>query len=413
MITISLNCKINNLKLIRNILFISILILNVSCFGQDLVSSESIVVGAEQLDTYLPKLSGKNIGMVVNQTSMIGEQHLVDVLVNQNENDFQIARVFSISRIFSPEHGFRGQAEAGETVRDATDIKTEISIVSLYGKMKKPIPELLSDLDIVVFDIQDVGARFYTYISTMHYIMEACAENGKKVLILDRPNPNGHYVDGPVLEPEFKSFVGMHPIPIVHGMTVGELAMMINEEGWLEGGVKCDLEVITVKNYTHTTSYSLPVNPSPNLPNDLSIALYPSLCLFEGTTISVGRGTHYPFTLIGYPDPVFGSFTFTPVSIQGMSTDPKHEDKLCYGIDFSDTTHPTGLSLKYLIEFYKKADFKDKFFGNYINLLAGTDKLANQIKEGKSEQEIKATWQEDLAKFKSIRKKYLLYPDFE
>jgi len=407
MIIISLYCKINNLKLIRSIFFISILILNVSCPGQDMRHSEPIVVGAEQLDTYLPKLSGKNIGMVVNQTSMIGEQHLVDVLVDQNENDFQIAR------IFSPEHGFRGQAEAGQTVKDATDIKTEISIVSLYGKMKKPTPELLSDLDIIVFDIQDVGARFYTYISTMHYIMEACAENGKKVLILDRPNPNGHYVDGPVLEPEFKSFVGMHPIPIVHGMTVGELASMINEEGWLEGGVKCELEIIPVKNYTHTTSYSLPVNPSPNLPNDLSIALYPSLCLFEGTLISVGRGTYYPFTMIGFPDPVFGSYTFTPVSIQGMSTNPKHKDLACYGIDFSETQPPKGLSIKYLIEFYNKSDFKDNFFRNYINLLAGTDKLVNQIKQGKSEEDIKATWQDGLTKFKSIRKKYLLYPDFE
>jgi len=229
MIFVSLYCKIKKLKLIRSILFISFLILNVSCPSQDIQRSESIIVGAEQLDTYLPRLSGKNIGMVVNQTSMIGEQHLVDMLVSQNESNFQIVR------IFSPEHGFRGQAEAGETIKDATDLKTGISIVSLYGKMKKPTPELLSDLDIVVFDIQDVGARFYTYISTMHYIMEACAENGKKVLILDRPNPNGHYVDGPVLEPAFKSFVGMHPIPIVHGMTVGELARMINEEGWLEG----------------------------------------------------------------------------------------------------------------------------------------------------------------------------------
>ena len=369
--------------------------------------SESIVVGAEQFDSYLPKLSGKNIGMVVNQTSVIGNQHLVDVLVNQNQSNFQIVR------IFSPEHGFRGQAEAGETIVDGADSKTGIPIVSLYGKTKKPTPEHLFDLDIVVFDIQDVGARFYTYISTMHYIMEACAENGKKVLILDRPNPNGHYVDGPVLELEFKSFVGMHPIPIVHGMTVGELAIMINEEGWLEGGVKCELEVIPVKNYTHTTSYSLPINPSPNLPNNLSVALYPSLCLFEGTQISVGRGTYYPFTMIGYPDPVFGSFTFTPVSIQGMSTDPKHKDLACYGINFSETPPPKGLSLKYLIEFYNKSDFKDEFFRSYINLLAGTAQLANQIKQGRSEDEIKATWQEGLTKFKSIRKKYLLYPDYE
>lgn len=369
-----------------------------SCHGQD--HNENIFVGAEQLGEYLPLLEGKNVALIVNQTSLVGDTHIVDTLLSKGVN---------IKKVFAPEHGFRGEADAGEHVQSAVDTKTSLPIVSLYGSNKKPTAEQLADVDVVVFDIQDVGARFYTYISTMHYAMEACAENNKEFIVLDRPNPNGHYVDGPVLEPKYKSFVGMHPIPVVHGLTVGELALMINGEQWLENGLQCNLKVITVKNYTHNDTYILPVRPSPNLPNQQSIALYPSICFFEGTPISLGRGTPFPFQAIGYPNPKFGDFTFTPVSTPGAKNPPL-QNRLCYGRDLREVAVKSGIDLSYLMEFYQKAEDKEKFFTSFFNLLAGTDQLRKQIMEGMSEAEIKQTWQEPLAAYNSMRKKYLLYP---
>ncbi len=361
-----------------------------------------ILTAAEQTALYLPLLQNKNIALVVNHTSMIHQHHLVDTLM---------ASGVAVKKIFAPEHGFRGDKDAGENIKNDKDTKTGLPVISLYGATKKPTAEHLQDIDIIIFDIQDVGARFYTYISAMHYVMEACAENQKKLIVLDRPNPNGHYIDGPILQSGFTSYVGLHPIPIVHGLTVGELAKMINGEKWLADGVQCDLTVIPVKNYTHSTPYSLPVKPSPNLPNDLSIKLYPSLCLFEGTNISVARGTLFPFQAIGYPDPVFGEFAFTPTSIPGMSKNPPHENKVCYGIDFRETEVTEGFSLSYLIEFYQKSPLKEKFFNNFFNNLAGNSILKERIIAGWDEKMIRAEWEQGLADYKSIRKKYLIYPD--
>ncbi|MGK7397931.1 MAG: exo-beta-N-acetylmuramidase NamZ family protein [Candidatus Cyclobacteriaceae bacterium M3_2C_046] len=390
--------------MIRSILFSLMFFLAWSCQAETSQQYQSIITGAEQLGSYLPLLKGKKVGVVVNHTSMVGNTHLVDTLLKHQ---------VTVAKIFSPEHGFRGNKDAGEKIDHSVDEMTGLPIVSLYGNNRKPTLEQIKELDILVFDIQDVGTRFYTYISTMHYVMEACAEAGKPVLVLDRPNPNGQYVDGPVRKPGFESFVGMHPIPVLHGLTVGELAGMINGEGWLLNGMTCDLEVVEVKNYTHQTPYPLPVKPSPNLPNDLSIELYPSLCLFEGTKISVARGTHFPFQAIGYPDPVFGEFTFVPESIEGMAKNPPYQDQQCYGIDFRKQPLPGGFSLKYLIEFYNKADFKDTFFNNYFNTLAGNDELQQQIKAGIDEESIRMSWLEDLNAFNKLRRQYLLYPDQE
>ncbi len=352
------------------------------------------------MDEVVQKLSGRRVALVVNHTSLVGKKHLTDTLLQSG---------IAVKKIFAPEHGFRGEAEAGETIKDGRDTQTGLPVISLYGNLKKPGPDMLQDIDIVVFDIQDVGARFYTYISTMHYVMEACAENNKPLIILDRPNPNGHYVDGPILEPEFKSFVGMHPIPVVHGMTVGELARMINGEGWLEGHRKCALEVIRVKNWTHNTPYSLPVNPSPNLPNDQAVALYPSICLFEGTVMSVGRGTLTPFQVIGHPDLKNMPYQFTPVTIKGMASNPPHENKVCYGMDLRNVKVKPALDLSYLINMYKAFPQKEKFFNNYFEKLAGTRALRSQIMQGLSEEEIRKSWEKGLIEFREIRKKYLLY----
>ncbi|MFN3402825.1 MAG: exo-beta-N-acetylmuramidase NamZ domain-containing protein [Cytophagaceae bacterium] len=365
-------------------------------------NNKQIIPAAEQLEEYLPLLKNKKVALVVNQTSVVGKTHLVDTLLS-NGVDIRI--------IFAPEHGFRGTADAGEQIKNEKDTKTGLPIVSLYGNTKKPTKQNLSDVDIVIFDIQDVGVRFYTYISTMHYVMEACAENGKSFIVLDRPNPNGSYVDGPVLEPAYKSFVGMHPIPIVHGLTVGELALMINGEKWLDSGKVCNLQVIKVKNYDHTFSYSLPVKPSPNLPNDLSITLYPSLGLFEGTVISVGRGTEMPFQVIGSPNKNNGNFTFTPKSTAGAKN-PPYEGQLCYGIDMRTKDVNNEFTLSYLIEMYEKAVEKDKFFNNFFNKLAGNNWIQEQIKKGNTEKNIKQLYQEDLNKYLQKRKKYLLYKDF-
>ncbi|MTI23376.1 exo-beta-N-acetylmuramidase NamZ family protein, partial [Fulvivirga kasyanovii] len=304
-----------------------------------------ITPGAYQTGDYLSLIKDKKVALVVNQTSMVGTSHLVDTLLSLRVN---------LKKVFAPEHGFRGDADAGETVKSGVDVKTNLPIVSLYGDNKKPTASQLVDVDVIIFDIQDVGTRFYTYISTMHYMMEACAENNKLMIILDRPNPNGMYVDGPVLKPAYQSFVGMHPIPVLHGLTVGELAKMINGEGWLKNKIQCDITVIPVKNYSHKNHYSLPVKPSPNLPNDLSIKMYPSLCLFEGTVISVGRGTYKPFQQIGHPDFKDMPHSFTPKSIEGMAKNPRYEGQQCHGIDFSQVDFNGGFSLTYLIDFYQK-----------------------------------------------------------
>lgn len=332
--------------------------------------------------------------------------HLLDVLL---ENDADIKKVFA------PEHGFRGTADAGETVSDSKDMKTGLPIISLYGKNKKPTAEQLADVDAVIFDIQDIGVRFYTYISTMHYVMEACAENGKEFIVLDRPNPND-FVDGPILKPGFESFVGMHPIPVLHGLTVGELAWMINGEGWLKSTPdSCKLKVIKMENWRHGDPYWLPVKPSPNLPNDQSIRLYASLCFFEATNVSVGRGTYFPFQVLGVPDPKYGSFTFTPVSLPGFDTNPLHKNKQCYGVDLRELPFEGGLTLRFFFDFYDKAGKDQALFftrANWFDLLSGSKELRTQIVKGLHEDEIKASWQPDLKAYKALRKKYLLYEDY-
>jgi len=359
-------------------------------------------------ERYLPILENKKLGLVVNHTSMVGKTHLVDFLTQKN---------IAVSKIFTPEHGFKGKADAGEKVHN--DTYNNISIVSLYGDNKKPSAEALKGIDLLVFDMQDVGARFYTYISTLHYIMEAAAENNIELLILDRPNPNGHYVDGPVRAPEFESFVAMHPIPVVHGLTVGELAQMINGEGWLKDGKKCKLSIIMAPNYNHNIGYDLPVKPSPNLPNTISILLYPSLCFFEGTALSIGRGTDKQFQVIGHPALKEMPYTFTPQKNEGAKY-PKLENELCRGFDLSaldkkELFLQQKLSLSLLIDLYNTFPDKDNFFltNNFFDKLAGTSALQKQIKQGLSEAEIRATWQADLDIYKKMRKKYLLYADFE
>jgi uncharacterized protein YbbC (DUF1343 family) len=390
--------------------FLIYLLLFVQCTGKTNSDTAAVnvpspgrgpVSGAAQLDLLIPKLQNKHIALVVNHTSTIGTTHLADTLKS---------RGVLIRKIFAPEHGFRGTASAGEHVKDGVDQKTGLPLISLYGDNKKPTADQLADIDIVIFDMQDVGVRFYTYISTLHYVMESCAEQGKKLIVLDRPNPHGNYTDGPVLKPPFRSFVGMHPIPIVHGLTVGELATMINGEGWLEGGRHCALEVITLKGWKHSDPYSLPIKPSPNLPNDQSIRLYPSLCLFEGTVISVGRGTRIPFQVIGHPDLQEMPYQFTPVSIEDMAKNPPHENKVCYGLDLTETTVEEGFSLKYLIRMYEAFPQKEKFFNNFFDKLAGNDVLKQQIKDGLTEDQIRETWKADLEMYNTKRKKYLLYP---
>ncbi len=360
-----------------------------------------VITGAEQLNLLLPIIGSQRIGIVVNHTSLVGKTHLADTLKRRGVN---------LIKIFAPEHGFRGTADAGEEIKDGLDTKTGLPVVSLYGNNKKPTPEQLRDIDLIIFDIQDVGVRFYTYISTLHYVMEVCAESNKKLIVLDRPNPNGHYVDGPIMEKQHMSFVGMHPLPIVHGLTIGELANMINGEAWLGDNKKCNLEVITVKNWKHSEAYSVPVKPSPNLPNDQAIKLYPSICLFEGTVISLGRGTQMPFQVIGHPDLKNMPFQFTPISIDGMSKNPPLENKLCYGLDLREVNVKPQFDLSYLISFYRAFPDKDKFFNSYFEKLAGTAALRNQVRQGMSEDQIRESWREDLEKYNVIRKKYLLYP---
>ncbi len=369
--------------------------------------SNDILVGAEQPKLYLPLLVGKKVGIVMNQTSLVGDQLLVDTLLSLR---------IKVKRIFTPEHGLRGNVDAGKQVSNGIDPHTNLPVVSLYGEQKKPLPEHLADLDVIIFDLQDVGARFYTYISTMHYVMQACAENDKNVIVMDRPNPNGNYVDGPVLEMSHRSFVGMHPIPVVHGMTIGELAKMINEEGWLSEDLyskkRCKLEVIKCKNYDHLREYYLPVSPSPNLPNNQSIKLYPSLCLFEGTAISVGRGTHFPFQVYGHPEFKNMPFDFTPRSLPGHASKPIYMNQICHGQDLREL-EADGFTLEYLIEAYNAFPDKSKFFNPYFKKLVGNSNIQKWIEEGKSAELIKKSWINDIKDFKEMRKKYLLYEDFE
>ncbi len=373
----------------------------------DTTIKTEIVTGAQQIDKYLPLLEGKNVALAINNTSVIDGKLSMDTLLK---------RGVKIVKGFGPEHGFRGKASAGAKIGDETDEKTGVPLISLYGSKYKPTPEDMKGIDIMVFDMQDVGVRFYTYLSTLHYIMEACAENNVELIVLDRPNPNDGYVDGPVREAGQESFVGKHAIPILHGLTFGEYAGMINGEGWLPGKAKCKLTVIKMENYGHGKPYTLPVAPSPNLNTQQSVLLYPSLCLFEGTVISQGRGTHYPFTVLGNPE-LKGKyeFSFKPVSIPGMSEKPPHMDKDCYGVDLRkyDTsifTKSGRINLTWLKEFYAAYPKKAEFFGAArFDRLAGTTTLRKQIIEGKSEEEIRQSWEPGLSNYKETRKKYLLY----
>ena len=366
-----------------------------------LASGSNIKTGAERLELYLPFIKDKKVGLVVNHSSLIKRTHLLDTLLTYD---------VEVTMIFSPEHGFTGTASAYESIRDERDLESGILIRSLYGKNKKPMASDLEDLEVVLFDIQDVGARFYTYLSTMHYVMEACAENNVPFIVLDRPNPNGNYVDGPILETKYTSFIGMHSIPIVHGMTLGELAQMINGQKWLKNGIQCELRIISCQNWDHGTEYILPISPSPNLKDQLSVYLYPSLCLFESTVISIGRGTIEPFRVIGHPL-LKGSYSFIPRSRQGASN-PKFENEVCFGEKIDSDKIKRGFTIQYLIRYYQMFEGRE-FFSKYFDYLAGTSTLREQIVAGYTETQIRASWYEDLREFKQKRKKYLLYKDFE
>lgn len=370
----------------------------------NLLESKEIVIYPSINDTkaYIPYLKGKRLAIVANQTSCFANKtHLVDSLHSLN---------LDIKKIFSPEHGFRGAAQAGELVGNNIDRRTNIEVVSLYGSNKKPNDKDLDNIDIVLFDLQDVGVRFYTYISTLHYVMEACAENNIEVIVLDRPNPNANYIDGPVLDTALKSFVGMHKVPIVYGLTIGEYALMINGENYLKNGIQCDLRVISMENYTHNTYYELPINPSPNLRSMLAIRNYPSLCFFEGTIVSLGRGTDRPFECFGYPKSTIGNYRFTPKAIGEYKPPYVTEECVGFKLDYnSDYRNINRLDLSYLINMYNASIEKDKFFNNFFNKLAGNAQLQAQIKSGVSEEKIRLSWQADLDAYKKIRVKYLLY----
>ncbi|MCI5580710.1 MAG: DUF1343 domain-containing protein [Phocaeicola plebeius] len=379
-------------------------------------AAQSLRTGADQLETLLPLIKDKRVALVVNPTSLCRSTHLLDTLLHHQVN---------VVQVFAPEHGFRGTAEAGETVKDGKDTRTGIPIASLYGKNKKPTARQLEQTDVLIFDIQDTGARFYTYISTLYYVMQSCAEQRKKLIVLDRPNPCD-YVDGPLRQPKYKGFVSLLPIPLLHGCTIGELAQMINGEGWLGKGVECRLQVIPIKGWKHGQPYSLPVRPSPNLPNDPAIAFYPSLCPFEGTSVSVGRGTLYPFQLLGSPllapsAPDDGtsssgtfSFRFQPQPLKGYDSAPLHAGQYCYGLDLRKTPAPAGFSLEYILYFYKayqSAGIADKFFSraSWFDLLMGTNQVRLDILGGKTEEEIRSRWTKELEAYRQMRKKYLIY----
>ncbi|MGZ4038420.1 MAG: exo-beta-N-acetylmuramidase NamZ family protein, partial [Bacteroidia bacterium] len=370
------------------------------------LSEQDVTVGAACFKDYLPKLSRKNVAVVTNNSGLVGKTSIVDTLLHLKVN---------VKKIFGPEHGFRGTADAGETVKSSVDKKTNLPVISLYGTHKKPTQEDLAGIDVVVYDIQDVGVRFYTFISTLTYVMEACAENGKTLIVLDRPNPNGFYVDGPTMTDRYKGFLGIHNVPLVYGMTTGEYAQMVNGEGWLPKKSKCDLIVVPVKGYDHSSTYDLPVKPSPNLPDLNAVLLYPSLGLFEGTVMSLGRGTDMPFEVIGHPKYSVKAFSFVPKA-NAVSKDPKYKYEVCYGVDLRKEQQVQDpkkqIQLKWLIMFYK--DLKDStFFDGFFNYHSGNTQLQMDIKQGKSEEAIREDWKDDLNRFKAIRKKYLLYKDFE
>ena len=395
-------CLIKSTTMKKTLLFAIVLCFALLCQA----NNNRVIVGAEQTSEYFPILKGKRIAIFSNHTGMVGDKHLLDVLIENKMN---------VVAIFSPEHGFRGDADAGEHVKSSVDSKTGVPILSLYdGKDKKPSDSSMRKFDILVVDIQDVGLRFYTYYITMCRLMDACAEYNRKVLLLDRPNPNGHYVDGPILDMKYKSGVGWLPIPVVHGMTLGELAMMVNGERWLPKSRVCDLTVIPCKNYTHQTMYELPIAPSPNLPNMKSIYLYPSICLFEATPVSLGRGTEFPFQVYGHPNMKGYDFSFTPRSVPGAKNPPQL-DKKCYGVDLRGMSNEEiwkrGLDLTYVIDAYRNLNMDDHFFRSFFELLMGTDAIRKMIKQGKSADEIKATWKDDVENFKVQRKPYLLYAE--
>lgn len=391
------------MKKIGLIIVLANLSVALATFGQ-----KPLLTGADRTERYIDYLKNKNIGMVINQTSVIGKNHVSSI-------DSLLKLGIRVSKIFGPEHGFRGNASNGATVNDSVDPKTGIPAISLYGKHYKPTRADLQGIDLLIFDIQDVGTRFYTYLSTLHYVMEACAENNIELMILDRPNPNGFYVDGPMLDTAYRSFVGLDQLPIVHGLTLAEYAQMINGEGWLKNHIQCKLKIIKMAGYDHSLPYVLPVNPSPNLNTAQSILLYPSLCLFEGTALSLGRGTLFPFQVLGHPllKDKFG-FSFTPVSIPGMSEDPPQKNKVCYGIDLRnyDADHfrsSKKIDILWLIKLYNVFPDKTLFFNAYFSKLAGTDQLRKQIEAGKTEKEIRESWEPALSRYKEMRKKYLLY----
>ena len=388
-------------------LFTVLITLSFGCHARNQGSQTAqsgIVTGADQPEMYLPMLQGKKVGLVVNHTAIAGNKLLPDFLVEQGVD---------VQKIFAPEHGFRGEAAAGEVIKDGKDPKTGIRVFSLYGDVKKPTQEHLAGLDILVFDIQDVGCRFYTYLSTLYYCIESCAEYNVPLLVLDRPNPNGDYIAGPVRKHDFISFVGMVPVPIVHGCTMGEMALMINGEGW--PGLKASIDVVKVKNYSHADRYELPVSPSPNLPNYTSVRLYPSLCFFEATSVSIGRGTDFPFQVIGGTHEHLGDFTFMPVNMPGVAVNPINMNKKCFGVDLRDIDPVPPFTLKYFLDFYKKYPTEKDFLTSehWLNLLAGTNSLIKDIRAGKEEAEIVASWEQEINAYKSVRRKYLLYPDFE
>ena len=366
--------------------------------------NKNLMLGADQVSYYLPMLTGKKVGLVVNQTSQVANKHLVDVLIENHVN---------VQAIFAPEHGFRGDHDAGEKFSSSIDEKTGVPLISIYGKNRKPSAEVMANFDVIIFDIQDVGVRFYTYISSMHYMMEAAADAGVSFIVFDRPNPNGAFVDGPILEPEFTSFVGMHKIPLVHGMTVGELALMFKGEGWLNTANKLNLTVVSMKNYQRIMAYSLPIKPSPNLPNDVAINLYPSLGFFEATPVSIGRGTDFPFQVIGHDEISVGDFEFMPISTPGAASTPKLMNKSLHGQDLRHR-HVKGIDLSFIIQWHEKFKASNLVFftrASFMDKLSGTDTLRKAIVAGQSQQEIKQSWQQGLLKFKHLRKPYLLYKD--
>lgn len=391
------------MKLIPFLVFICSLLI-----AQCSIAQKTIITGAENTSVYLPLLNQKNIAIVGNQTSVIQQTHLIDSLLKLG---------IKVKKVFCPEHGFRGTASAGEKVADDVDTKTGIEVKSLYGVNKKPKVEDLKGVDIMLFDIQDVGARFYTYISTLHYVMQACAEQNIPLIVLDIPNPNGYYIDGPVLQDSFASFVGMHKVPVVYGMTIGEYAQMINGENWLGENLHCKLTVIPCQGYSHQSRYTLPISPSPNLPNQRAIYLYPTLCFFEGTVISVGRGTNKPFQQYGHPLLMNSETSFVPKSLPG-AVNPPLANEVCFGFDLSGSNDfndslATGIQLDILINAYKNFPDKKIFFNSFFKKLAGNELLEAQIKQGYNANQIRASWQKDIERFKNIREQYLIYPDFE